>query len=154
MQARVIRRIVAVLPWTAVPGQRDPAPDLVRRVTPIVVARIPLDNVAQVWHGNLMTTTRYIAKCKSCNCVTSTLASNVNRADADMGALFHDDTGASGAFGNLAIRCRSCGKARRAVAVAGKFSAKHVCNAKCLASTSGKCECSCGGKNHGAAFGA
>jgi hypothetical protein len=101
-----------------------------------------------------MTSTRYIAKCKACNCVTSTLASNVNRADADMGALFVDDKGESGAYGNLAMRCRACGAARKAVAVLGKFSAKHVCNAKCLASTSGKCECSCGGKNHGASYAA
>jgi hypothetical protein len=34
--------------------------------------------------------------------------------------------------------------------VQGRFSAKHECNAKCLAATGHQCECSCGGKNHGA----
>lgn len=97
-----------------------------------------------------MGTARYLAKCKACNCVTSTLATNVGRRDADMGGLFYDEKGESGVFGNLVIRCRSCGKARRAVMVKGKFSAKHDCNAKCLASIGPSCECSCGGKNHGA----
>jgi len=98
-------------------------------------------------------TTRYIAKCR-CGTVTSTIASNVGRANAEMGALFDDAKGESGVFGALAMRCRVCGAARRAVAVVGKVSPRHVCNAKCLSSTSGKCECSCGGKNHGAAYAA
>lgn len=101
-----------------------------------------------------MKTTRYIANCKACKVYTSTLASNVGRADAEMGALFSDEKGESGVIGNLAIRCRCCGKARKANAVAGKLSLKHECNAKCLSSHSGICECSCGGKNHGAAFSA
>ncbi len=102
-----------------------------------------------------MKTTRHIAKCKACNVSTSTLTTgDIRYADADRGALVYDETGESGAFGNLAIRCRNCGKHRRAVAVVGKFSARHACNAKCLASTSGKCECSCGGKNHGASYAA
>ena len=100
-----------------------------------------------------MKTTRYIAKCR-CGAHTSALASNVNRADANMGALFHDEKGEAGTYGGLAILCRSCGKAALAKAVRGVYSAKHVCNAKCLASHSGKCECSCGGKNHGASFAA
>lgn len=101
-----------------------------------------------------MKTTRYIAKCKKCNCATSTLATNVGRADADMGAMFYDEKGESGVIGNLVIRCRSCNRARRAVAVQGKFSARHECNARCLASTGPSCECSCGGKNHGASYAA
>lgn len=99
-----------------------------------------------------MNATRWIAKCRKCGVSTSTLAANVNRADAVMGALFIDKVGASGAIGNWAIPCRSCGMARLAAPVRGTYSAKHVCNAKCLGSTSGKCECSCGGKNHGASF--
>ena len=100
-----------------------------------------------------MKTTRYIAKC-NCGTVTSTLAANVGYANADMGALFTDTKGETGVYGDLAMRCRGCGKARRVVAVIGKISPKHVCNAKCLSSTSGKCECSCGGKNHGASYAA
>jgi hypothetical protein len=54
--------------------------------------------------------------------------------------------------GACLIPCE-CGKRMRIFEVRGKFSAKHVCNAKCLASKSGVCECSCGGKNHGASWG-
>ena len=96
------------------------------------------------------TTTRYIAKCKACKVATSTLASNVNYANEDLGAMFRDEKGESGCGGNFAIRCRCCGKARRAEPVRGKFSAKHRCSAKCLSSTGTVCECSCAGKNHGA----
>jgi hypothetical protein len=96
---------------------------------------------------------RYIAKC-SCGVHTSTVASNVGRADADMGALFLDEAGESGVFNNLAIRCRACGKARKANLVRGKFSDKHECGARCMSSTGPACECSCGGKNHGASFAA
>jgi hypothetical protein len=94
--------------------------------------------------------TRYLAHCKACGCTTSTLARHVNRADAEMGAVFVDDKGESGAFGNLAIRCRKCGKARAAKAVRGTFAPEKKCNAKCLASVGHVCDCSCGGKNHGA----
>lgn len=99
-------------------------------------------------------TTRYIAKCKKCNAHTSTLASNVNRANADMGALFRDDVGESGIIGALVMRCRSCNRARAARAVIGKVSDRHVCGARCMASTGPSCECSCGGRNHGASYSA
>lgn len=98
-----------------------------------------------------MKSARYLAKCKACNCTTSTLATENDRGGfVDMGAMFWDEKGESGVYGNLVMRCRKCSKARRVVLVKGKFSAKHECNAKCLASTGPSCECSCGGKNHGA----
>jgi hypothetical protein len=95
-------------------------------------------------------TRRWIAKCKRCKTFMSTLASNINRADENLGSMFRDGAGESGCFGNLVIRCRCCGKARLANPVRGILSEKHVCNAKCLSSTGTICECSCGGKNHGA----
>jgi hypothetical protein len=100
-----------------------------------------------------MKTTRYIAKCK-CGAYTSTLATNVGRADADMGALFIDTRGETGVFDTLALRCRACGSARKPMPVAGKFSAKHICSEKCVSSHGTVCNCSCGGKNHGASFAA
>ena len=49
------------------------------------------------------------------------------------------------------LRCPSCRvnlpKSNRVV---GTINEKHVCNAKCMGSTSGVCSCSCGGANHGA----
>lgn len=96
--------------------------------------------------------TRYIAKCKKCSAHTSTLASNVGRANADMGALFYDTKGESGVGGALVMRCRLCNGARSARAVAGKVSDRHVCGPRCMASTGPSCECSCGGRNHGASY--
>ena len=46
------------------------------------------------------------------------------------------------------FKCPSCKRERRGTVVKGRVS-EHKCNAKCLASKSGVCECSCGGKNHG-----
>lgn len=54
--------------------------------------------------------------------------------------------------GGHALACRWCGDMRRATPVKGKVSPAHVCNAKCLASHGFTCECSCGGKNHGASY--
>jgi len=50
--------------------------------------------------------------------------------------------------------CPNCGR-RHASARRIYFSAspsEHVCNAKCMGATGSNCECSCGGKNHGAGF--
>lgn len=96
--------------------------------------------------------TRYIARCKACACATSGLTSGQNprRAKSDplrTGAVY------THANGSLVLDCRKCGGARYANPVRGKFSAKHVCSAKCISSTGTICECSCGGKNHGGAFG-
>lgn len=41
-----------------------------------------------------------------------------------------------------------CGRSRKNAIVKGTPS-DHKCDARCEASTSGKCECSCGGANHG-----
>ena len=44
--------------------------------------------------------------------------------------------------------CPTCKRHRKSAEVRGSVT-DHKCNAKCLASTSGICECSCGGANHG-----
>lgn len=49
-------------------------------------------------------------------------------------------------------RCWTCGSRFKFVTVQGKVS-DHVCNDRCEASKGPVCECSCGGKNHGAAYG-
>jgi len=53
---------------------------------------------------------------------------------------------------NICVACRGCGRNRSAELIRGKVSHKHVCGAKCLASKGPTCECSCGGKNHGASY--
>lgn len=56
------------------------------------------------------------------------------------------------ANGSIVLDCRMCGRPKYAKRVMGKISTKHECNAKCLESKGFLCECSCGGKNHGAAY--
>ncbi len=103
--------------------------------------------------GNAERETRYIAKCRACGCHTSGLTSgqHMRRAKADplrTGAVY---THVNGSF---VLDCRKCTQPRYATAVRGKYSAKHVCSAKCTSSHGTICECSCRGKNHGAAHAA
>lgn len=53
-------------------------------------------------------------------------------------------------WNNGELYCAACGRAVRWVAVMGRVS-EAVCNSKCMGAISGACDCSCGGKNHGAA---
>lgn len=55
--------------------------------------------------------------------------------------------------GTLRYAC-SCGAAREASSVRGIFNPGKKCSSKCQAATGHDCECSCAGKNHGAAFAA
>jgi hypothetical protein len=57
-----------------------------------------------------------------------------------------------GISGGFCLLCRGCNKAKGAKLVKGKCSEKHVCAAKCMSSHGTICECSCAGKNHGAAY--
>lgn len=52
--------------------------------------------------------------------------------------------------GDLIYEC-SCGKKRKAKIVVGKYSEKILCDERCMSATGYKCECQCGGKNHGLA---
>lgn len=47
-------------------------------------------------------------------------------------------------------KCPGCGRDRKNARVTG-VRTEHKCDARCMASKSGVCECSCGGKNHGSA---
>lgn len=49
-----------------------------------------------------------------------------------------------------ALRCPECKvNLPKSTRVEGKYSAAHVCSAKCMGAKSGACECECGGANHG-----
>jgi hypothetical protein len=101
------------------------------------------------------TATRYITR-KDCPCGagrTSALlvGRNIARSAAE-GPVFHGDTATC--YGDICIVCRGCGRNRGAEMIRGKVSHKHECGAKCLASKGPTCECSCGGKNHGASYSA
>ncbi len=100
----------------------------------------------------LMKTTRYnTTKACKCGCgKTSALATyHCNGIN-----LAHDSAVFIGQWGGIVIKCKGCGAELAAKPVKGKFSAKHVCSEKCLSSTGFSCECSCGGKNHGASHAA
>lgn len=95
-----------------------------------------------------MKTTRYIAKCKSCDCFTSALSEGYNaRLQVAAPATVYTNK-----MGFIVIQCRKCSGERYAKMVAGKLSTKHICGAKCMASHGPTCECSCGGANHGASY--
>lgn len=53
----------------------------------------------------------------------------------------------------IGFACPHCSAQMGVSAVAGHVT-KAVCNDKCMASTSGKCECACGGRNHGKSYAA
>lgn len=101
-----------------------------------------------------MKTTRYIAKCKACNCCTSAISvgQDCNRAKDDPRREGPAPSVYSDARGFHVLDCRKCGQPRIAKAVRGVYSAKHQCSAKCMASTGFQCECSCAGRNHGASY--
>lgn len=52
-------------------------------------------------------------------------------------------------LGDQYSMCWRCGNPVKTQPVRGKYSAKKICNARCLASTGPNCECSCAGANHG-----
>ncbi len=100
--------------------------------------------------------TRYNGKCK-CGRFLSILATD--EWYADFGGSVHFLTGVNGAvyaIGNAQepiAHCPDCGKARYVHKVAGVFNNEIKCNAKCEGAHGHDCECQCGGKNHGAAWG-
>lgn len=54
---------------------------------------------------------------------------------------------------NVSIMCESCGRALLVdfgEPIYGKFVSETICDGKCLNATGHTCNCSCGGKNHGA----
>lgn len=102
-------------------------------------------------------------KCAACGTVTSLLARPV-KAEWKFGGVrrgaFVGESGSVvghehvlGHPGYMIVPCRSCGKNRIAEQVLGKVRADKKCDGRCTHATGHTCECSCGGKNHGAAHG-
>ena len=53
---------------------------------------------------------------------------------------------------SLIMQCGGCGRWRIAREVRGRYNPKLKCGARCQNATGFDCECSCGGKNHGAGY--
>lgn len=97
-----------------------------------------------------------IRKCRRCSNVRTFVyvrATNTGlyRADGAIVVSYQDDTMFGGSLIPVALRCPKCAGFEKVATVSKTRVTKHVCNGKCMASTSGVCECSCGGKNHGMA---
>lgn len=99
----------------------------------------------------------FIGKCKACQrgqrSIATLDAEQDPRRRADRWTLADGRIGAStmGCVGAIWIDC-ACGKRVRLVMLSGKMNPQKTCNGRCLAATSGACECSCGGANHGASY--
>jgi hypothetical protein len=97
---------------------------------------------------------RFNGLCKGCGFKSSSFVVSVrfNSIKQDYVAVDEHDH-EIGSWDNGVVRtAHTCEKARRLTlrAVRGKVAPQHICNAKCLESIGFLCECSCGGKNHGA----
>lgn len=107
-----------------------------------------------------LSTRRYNGKCGGCGAKFSFLAVRMNPLAHTVVAVDGREFPIQQGWGYRAnelpqAACRlshDCPKSRVAImmAVVGRFVADKKCNAKCLGSTGHLCECSCGGKNHGA----
>ncbi len=105
-----------------------------------------------------MKTTRYISKCKTCNTFTSALVTETDIRAAKMHAGYPmtqpKPVGLYEIRGSFVLDCKICHAPKYANPVRGTLTLAHECNAKCLSSHGFVCECSCGGKNHGASHAA
>jgi len=101
-------------------------------------------------------TTPTILRCKTCKATARVdVGSDFNGfAEAAAAAALLAASGGTPAFG--AIRSLEnlfcCGRRVTRVSVRGVFRPAHKCDARCLSSAGGKCECACGGRNHGMAY--
>jgi len=106
------------------------------------------------------TVRRYNAKCKACGSKKSVLAAHTSKMQTFEGLPHHYEVflgvnGESypgaviGGWDKLWLKC-SCGKYAMASTVIGKYVPGKSCDGRCLSGTGRTCECSCGGKNHGA----
>ncbi len=99
-----------------------------------------------------MKTTRYntMKPCK-CGCGKTSALATYHANGVNLAA---DSPVFIGKWGGVVMKCKGCGAELAAKPVKGTFSKVHICSAKCLASTGFTCDCSCGGKNHGASHAA
>lgn len=89
----------------------------------------------------------HVGRCKGCRrgaaaVVTHRVFTNGKEYAATHAAAYLVESG------KIVLDC-ACGKRVSLQPVRGVYSAKHECNARCLASTGPSCECTCGGRNHG-----
>jgi hypothetical protein len=98
---------------------------------------------------------RYVGRCRSCGTGVQAYLKGVKAK-----AYMEDASGLMGQehyprdYGDgtrAHARCPACSKWVTVRKIDGVYRARVPCNVKCWAATGHKCECSCGGKNHGKA---
>lgn len=100
---------------------------------------------------------KYLGRCRSCKCAVRVTAKvtvrhsigDYGRNVADVTVVFPDGRTYRSNKSDWACFTCLCGRSVVFNRLRGRVT-DHKCNVKCLASTSGVCECACGGKNHGA----
>ncbi len=102
---------------------------------------------------------RFNVKCRGCKAPVSVLAAELRtenncpiKAEPFGYAMVTDKGEATRSHGgyDCVVTCKACGAQSVARPVLGRIVKAKKCDARCLASTGHNCECSCGGKNHGA----
>ena len=99
-----------------------------------------------------------IIRCKACGTTAAFVAQDAYSSgrDGEAAARALAARGGTPTFRGLAcigaLLC--CGRSPKVVEVKGTFRPAHECDARCLSSVGGKCECACGGKNHGMGYAA
>jgi hypothetical protein len=101
---------------------------------------------------------RFNGKCKGCGFKVSLFVVSIRYNGERRDYVAVDENGQEhGSWDNGVVRmAHVCATHFRLTLhpVQGKLAPEHICNAKCMASIGFQCECSCGGKNHGASFAA
>lgn len=104
---------------------------------------------------------RMNGKCKACGAKRSALLTSIEhvRTSTMIAGFGITDTGARLAptsYGNAQVACVvpcACGGRVTLKPVVGRFVASIACDSRCEHATGHKCECACGGRNHGKAHG-
>lgn len=103
-------------------------------------------------------TTRHNGKCKGCGTKHTALLTrrdNVRLPDGRWVYAWRSEAGAlllataTNGSTHPVVQCE-CGKRVILAPVRGVYNPHKECNAKCMSACGQVCECSCGGKNHGA----
>lgn len=95
------------------------------------------------------TPARFLGRCGGCKRPLSALMT----AEVRVGTRqYAEGDVACHVYSNGFVYVSCCGRERALKRVRGVYSEKHKCDARCMSSKGTSCECSCGGKNHGAAY--
>lgn len=104
--------------------------------------------------GNAVNSIRCCRRCGNARTFVYALTTSRDmvRLSGDVAVSYQDDICFGGSLTPVDLRCPKCGGIEKVNTVLKARVTKHECNGKCMASKSGVCECSCGGKNHGASY--